>query len=75
MFGFSAARSYVQKHTALLLLVQAIASEAGVRGMPTFQTYFNGAKVGEVVGANPAGLKDLVEKCVQRYANSAFQRC
>ncbi|KAF9952552.1 Cytoplasmic thioredoxin isoenzyme 2 [Mortierella alpina] len=39
-----------------------VSANAGVRAMPTFQTYHNGAKVGEVLGADVAKLKKLVEE-------------
>ncbi len=38
------------------------AGTAGVSAMPTFQAYKNGKKIGEVVGANEAGIRQLVEK-------------
>ncbi|GJJ74171.1 thioredoxin 1 [Entomortierella parvispora] len=38
-----------------------VASTAGIRAMPTFQTYHKGAKVGELLGADLAKLKALVE--------------
>jgi thioredoxin 1 len=34
-----------------------VASEVGVRAMPTFMLFKNGEKVAEVVGANPSALK------------------
>ncbi|KAJ5822573.1 hypothetical protein N7447_004913 [Penicillium robsamsonii] len=37
------------------------AQEAGVRAMPTFAVYQGGAKVNEMVGANPGGLEELVK--------------
>lgn len=37
--------------------VASVASELGVRAMPTFFFFRNGEKVGEVVGANPSALK------------------
>lgn len=35
----------------------SVASELGVRAMPTFFFFRKGEKVGEVVGANPPALK------------------
>lgn len=35
----------------------SIASELGVRAMPSFYFFKNGEKVGEVIGANPPALK------------------
>jgi thioredoxin 1 len=37
--------------------VPSVASELGVRAMPTFFFFKNGEKIGEVVGANPAAIK------------------
>lgn len=37
--------------------VTTVASELGVRAMPTFYLFKGGEKVGEVVGANPPALK------------------
>ncbi|KAG0343161.1 hypothetical protein BG004_005466 [Podila humilis] len=39
-----------------------VSATAGVRAMPTFQTYHKGAKVGEVLGAELNKLKALVEQ-------------
>ena len=39
-----------------------IAESCGISAMPTFQCYKGGAKVGEMCGADKAGLKALVEK-------------
>eukprot|EP00983_Pelagomonas_calceolata_P066348 1148990-Pelagomonas_calceolata.AAC.2 len=35
---------------------------AGIRAMPTFQTYLGGQKVGELTGADPRRLQQLVEE-------------
>lgn len=37
--------------------VTAVASQLGVRAMPTFYFFRKGEKVDEVVGANPSALK------------------
>ncbi|KAH0605526.1 uncharacterized protein H6S33_004748 [Morchella sextelata] len=42
--------------------VPSVASELGVRAMPTFFFFKNGEKIGEVVGANPAAIKSAIEK-------------
>ncbi|KAI0095015.1 thioredoxin [Irpex rosettiformis] len=39
-----------------------ISEEVGVRAMPTFVVFKNGTKIGEVVGANPQALNDLITK-------------
>ncbi|MGA4980315.1 thioredoxin [Streptomyces cinereoruber] len=39
-----------------------IAQEAGIKAMPTFMLFKDGNKVGDLVGANPAGLKQLVQQ-------------
>lgn len=41
---------------------QDIAQEVGIRGMPTFVVFRGGNEVGELVGANPEGLKQLVQQ-------------
>ncbi|MFI8483954.1 thioredoxin [Streptomyces rubrogriseus] len=41
---------------------QDIAQEVGIKAMPTFVVFKDGNKVGELVGANPAGLKQLVQQ-------------
>ncbi|KAF9196652.1 hypothetical protein BGZ50_008597 [Haplosporangium sp. Z 11] len=41
-----------------------VSATAGVRAMPTFQTYHNGAKVGEVLGADVTKLKKLIADLV-----------
>lgn len=49
---------------------QDIAGEFGVRGIPAFHFYKGGQKVEEVVGADQAKLRALVEKL---YVASSFQ--
>ncbi|KAJ3522381.1 hypothetical protein NM208_g12882 [Fusarium decemcellulare] len=39
-----------------------LTAELGVRAMPTFFIFKDGNKVNEMVGADPAGLKRLIEK-------------
>lgn len=39
-----------------------VAANAGIRAMPTFQTYFHGAKKGELLGADVGKLRKLVEE-------------
>ncbi|KAB8202178.1 TRXfamily protein [Aspergillus parasiticus SU-1] len=41
---------------------EQVAQEVGIRAMPTFAIFRNGAKVGELVGANRQGLAELVTK-------------
>ncbi|GAA5936432.1 hypothetical protein JCM3775_000819 [Rhodotorula graminis] len=41
---------------------EQIAQECGVRAMPTFMVFRAGDKLGEVTGANPAGLEALIKK-------------
>jgi thioredoxin 1 len=38
-----------------------VAERCGVSAMPTFQAFKNKTKIGEVVGANEARLKQLIE--------------
>ncbi|KAF9935412.1 hypothetical protein FBU30_000010 [Linnemannia zychae] len=38
-----------------------VSSQAGIRAMPTFQTYTGGEKKGELLGADFAKLKKLIE--------------
>ncbi|KAF8167246.1 thioredoxin-like protein [Crassisporium funariophilum] len=38
-----------------------IGQEVGIRAMPTFMLFQNGSKAGELVGANPQKLQDLVK--------------
>lgn len=39
-----------------------VSQTAGIRAMPTFQTYHKGNKVGEVLGADLKKLRQLVEE-------------
>ncbi|KAK9464300.1 thioredoxin-like protein [Lipomyces arxii] len=41
--------------------VAAIASEVGIRAMPTFMLFKSGQKVKEIVGANPSALKSAIK--------------
>ncbi|KAF9417746.1 hypothetical protein BGZ94_009877 [Podila epigama] len=41
-----------------------VSQKAGIRAMPTFQTYHNGAKTGEVLGADITKLKALITTVV-----------
>ncbi|WP_437040794.1 thioredoxin family protein [Streptomyces sp. enrichment culture] len=36
--------------------------EVGIKAMPTFVVFKDGNKAGELVGASPAGLKQLVQQ-------------
>lgn len=45
-------------------LLQALAAQAGISAMPTFQVWVNGAKADELVGANLDRLKAMIEKAV-----------
>ena len=42
--------------------LQEAAQECGVRAMPTFVAFFNGAVVEQATGADPGKLRALVEK-------------
>ncbi|GJD00334.1 thioredoxin [Colletotrichum higginsianum] len=42
-----------------------VSQELGIRAMPTFLLFRKGKKVQEVVGANPAGLKQAITKLVE----------
>ncbi|KAG5643294.1 hypothetical protein DXG03_001221 [Asterophora parasitica] len=39
---------------------RAISQEAGIRAMPTFFVYKDGQKIGDLLGANPQGLQNLI---------------
>lgn len=43
---------------------EQIGSEVGIRSLPTFATFQNGNKLGEVVGASPQALEQLVRKAL-----------
>ncbi|QBD78970.1 thioredoxin [Ktedonosporobacter rubrisoli] len=40
---------------------EKISQEVGIRAMPTFIVFKNGQKVGDLVGANPKGLENLLK--------------
>jgi len=42
--------------------VQEVASKEGVTSMPTFKFYKNGTEIAKLTGANPGGLKSLIEQ-------------
>ncbi|CDK24936.1 unnamed protein product [Kuraishia capsulata CBS 1993] len=42
-----------------------IAREYGISAMPTFLLFQDGVKVGQVVGANPQGLKQAIDQLEQ----------
>ncbi|KAK4248323.1 thioredoxin-like protein [Corynascus novoguineensis] len=42
--------------------VPDLAQELGIRAMPTFIIFKNGEKVGDLLGANPGGLLNLIKK-------------
>ncbi|RIA92824.1 PITH domain-containing protein [Glomus cerebriforme] len=42
--------------------VKDVASKEGVTSMPTFKFYKNGNEIAKLIGANPGGLKGLVEQ-------------
>ncbi|KAJ3186156.1 hypothetical protein HDU85_007595 [Gaertneriomyces sp. JEL0708] len=42
--------------------VQEVAQEAGVESMPTFQLFKANQKIAELKGANPTGLKSLIQE-------------
>ncbi|KAI0883965.1 thioredoxin [Annulohypoxylon maeteangense] len=50
---------------------QAIAQSHGVRAMPTFLIFKNGAVIETIQGANPPGLTSAVEKAVKLAGTSA----
>jgi len=41
--------------------VSEAAAEVGISAMPTFMVFKGGNKIGEVVGANPPALEDLLK--------------
>ncbi|WP_435217997.1 thioredoxin family protein [Streptomyces sp. bgisy034] len=42
--------------------VPDVSEKAGIRAMPTFQTYANGEKKGELLGADPNKLRKLMDE-------------
>ncbi|CAL1712894.1 unnamed protein product [Somion occarium] len=43
-----------------------VSQEAGIRGLPTFQTYRYGIKLREVAGANQPKLEEMVKEASDR---------
>lgn len=43
---------------------QQIAEEVNIRALPTFAIFHKEQKVDEFVGANPAGLKQIIDKAL-----------
>ncbi|GJN94448.1 hypothetical protein Rhopal_007528-T1 [Rhodotorula paludigena] len=41
---------------------EAITEEVGIRAMPTFMCFRDGDKIGDLTGASPVALKELVVK-------------
>ena len=41
---------------------EQISQEIGIRSMPTFIIFKDGVKIDELVGANPSGLQNLLQK-------------
>jgi len=50
-----------------------ISEEVGIRAMPTFFLFENGEKKGELVGASPPKLQELVTKAKDLLSSSAAQ--
>ncbi|KAG8733737.1 hypothetical protein FRC10_012153 [Ceratobasidium sp. 414] len=48
-----------------------IAHEVGVRSMPTFNSFHKGQKIGEIIGAYPTKLEDLVKTTAAAAATTA----
>lgn len=44
--------------------VPDVAADLGIRAMPTFLLFKDGAKADELLGANPQGLEALVKKAI-----------
>ncbi|MFC8365143.1 thioredoxin family protein [Streptomyces griseorubiginosus] len=62
--GFSTEWEYSTIRFAVIDVDQVpdVSETAGIRAMPTFQTYVNGAKKGEVLGADPNKLRRLLDE-------------
>ncbi|MFJ6722483.1 thioredoxin family protein [Streptomyces sp. NPDC091259] len=62
--GFSTEWEYSTIRFAVIDVDQVpdVSEKAGVRAMPTFQTYLNGEKKGELLGADPNKLRRLLDE-------------
>jgi len=62
--GFAAAEEFasVDFYKVDVDAASDIAQEVGIRAMPTFTAFKNGARVEDIVGANPKGLQSLIAK-------------
>jgi len=62
--GFSAEWEYSTIRFAVIDVdeVPDVSEKAGIRAMPTFQTYFNGEKKGELLGADPNKLRRMLDE-------------
>ncbi|KAG8940844.1 hypothetical protein FRC04_004995 [Tulasnella sp. 424] len=45
---------------------EAVSQEVGIKAMPTFIAYKNGEKIGELVGADQAGLQKLITESIAK---------